>query len=81
MAKPQVENFRHNVGVLCAAHGEIQRVADRSGITRVYLSKIIHGHATPSLDIALAIAEGLDFALAELMAPPRQFKKNLAKTA
>lgn len=60
-------NFRDNVGSLCEEHGEIQRIADKAGISRVYLSKIIHGRATPTLDIAAQIATALDMPLASLL--------------
>lgn len=67
MAHPDTEIFRENVAELCAEHGQIEETANRAGISRVYLSRIINGHATPTLDIAAKIAEALKKPLPALL--------------
>lgn len=74
----EAENFRNNVAALCAEHGEIQRIAVKAGITRVYLSKIIHGKATPSIDVASSVAKALELPLADLLDSPKVLSKKLA---
>lgn len=74
MARREVVLFRKNVGILCEEHGRIQGVADQANISRVYLSKIINGHSTPTIEIALQIADALGYSLADLMSPhPKKF--------
>ena len=73
-------NFRLNLAVLCAEHGEIQNVSKRANITRPYLSKIIHGHATPTIDVASRVAYALGIALSDLLLAPKEFSKIVAKT-
>lgn len=67
MAHKQTEVFRENVAELCAEHGRIAEIAERAGISRVYLSRIINGHATPTLDIAAQIAEAVKIPLPALL--------------
>lgn len=77
----EARNFRANVGALCAEHGEIQRIADKAGITRVYLSKIIHGKATPTLDVAAKVASALDMPLSLLLDSPKKLSGILARAS
>ncbi|MGH7744294.1 MAG: helix-turn-helix domain-containing protein [Candidatus Dormibacteria bacterium] len=70
MAKPSsAEQFRRNVAALCAALGGIQRVATEAGISRVYLSRIIHGHAQPTIGVAGRIADAVGLPLGDLFRP------------
>jgi transcriptional regulator with XRE-family HTH domain len=74
MARREVTCFRNNVATLCAEHGRIQEVADKAKISRVHLSRIINGHATPTIEIALQIADALGFSLTDLLsAHPKNF--------
>ena len=67
MAQVQTERFRKNVGVLCAEHGRIQEIAEKAGLSRVYLSRVINGHAVPTIDVAARIADALGAPLGELL--------------
>lgn len=74
MARREVVLFRKNVATLCAEHGRIQEVADRAKISRVYLSRIVNGHATPTIEIALQISDALGYPLSDLLsAHPKNF--------
>lgn len=77
----ETRNFRANVGNLCAEHGEVQRVATDAKISRVFLSKIIHGKAVPTIEVAAQIADALEFPLAELVQDPSIFSLRLAKAS
>lgn len=79
MARREVTCFRNNVATLCAEHGRIQEVADQAKISRVYLSRIINGHATPTIEIALQISDALGYSLADLLSAHP--KKYFAETA
>ena len=69
-----VRNFQRNARTVCQRRrGEVCRLAKRAGISRVYLSQIIHGHARPSLAIAAKIARAADVPLAALMGSPKDF--------
>lgn len=81
MARIEVEHFRKNVAKLCAGYGEVQRIAVKAGITRAYLSKVIHGRATPSIDVALDIAEALELDLGVLFESPTKFAKHLPQAS
>ncbi|MDE2102412.1 MAG: helix-turn-helix domain-containing protein [Patescibacteria group bacterium] len=81
MAARETENFRRNVLSLCTEHGAIQRIADDAKITRPYLSKMLHGRATPSMDVAAAIAKALAIPLSELLQSPEKFMRNLARAS
>lgn len=73
-ARREVITFRKNVAMLCAQHGRIQSVADAARISRVHLSRIAHGKATPTIEIALYIADALGYSLADLMSShPNKF--------
>lgn len=76
MAHKQTEVFAANLAALCAEHGKVQEVADKAELSRVYVSKIIHGHAVPTLDVAARIAESLGISLADMLG-----KKSLRKLA
>lgn len=73
----EAENFRRNVAAACDVHGSKQELADNAGISNVYLSKIIHGKATPTIDVASKIAGALGVPLGKLLKSP----PNLAATA
>lgn len=66
MAHVKTRNFQRNVAALCERHGMVKRTADAAGITREYLSNVIHAKAVPTLDVALAIADALDVSLSDL---------------
>lgn len=68
MATAETRRFRAVLAFHCANHGEVQRIADRAGITRPYLSKVLHGKAVPSIEIASKIATALDITLADMVA-------------
>jgi len=57
MSSQQVEAFRRNLGLVC--NGNQGRIAASAGISRVFLNRIIRGHATPTLPVAFRIAEAL----------------------
>lgn len=67
MAHKQTETFRANLGELCAEHGQIQELATRAGLSRIHLSRIIHGHSVPTLDVAAKIADAAGFTLDRLL--------------
>jgi thiol-disulfide isomerase/thioredoxin/transcriptional regulator with XRE-family HTH domain len=60
MLHEQTVNFRENLAALCAGYGQVQRLADEAKLSRVYLSRLIHGHCVPSLDVAARIATRVD---------------------
>ncbi len=70
MASRKAENFRRNIAILCDGYGNVQKLASQAGITRVYLSKIIHGKAEPSLEIAVALADAAGRTMEELFVRP-----------
>lgn len=63
----QTEVFRENLATYCEEHGTIQELADAARLSRVYLSRIINGHATPTLDVAARIAEAMKTPLSALL--------------
>lgn len=67
MAHRQTEVFVANLAGICAEHGKVQEVADAAKLSRVYVSRIINGHAIPTLDVAARIAEALGKTLAEML--------------
>jgi transcriptional regulator with XRE-family HTH domain len=78
MPRAELEAFQDNLAEICAEHGEIQRVADAANISRVYLSRIIHGHVSPSYEVCLQIAEAVGESLAELS---QKRRKKIRQTA
>ncbi len=71
-------NFRKNLGSLCAEYGAVQRIATQAGISRVFLSRIIHGHATPTIEVAASIARAAGLSLSDLIGPPEKLSKKFA---
>lgn len=76
MAHLQTEVFRANIGSLCAEHGRVQEVADKAGLSRIHLSRIIHGHCVPTLDVAAKIADAVGIPLDRLL--KKSSKKSMA---
>ena len=72
IAHAQTENFRRNLAAVCADRGSIQRIADRAAIHRVYLSKVLHGHAIPSIEVAARIADAAGLSLAAIFRNPKR---------
>lgn len=64
MTTKAVEYFRKNLAALCA--GRQDEVAKAAGISRVHLSRIINGHACPSLEIAAKLCKVLGVSLSEV---------------
>jgi transcriptional regulator with XRE-family HTH domain len=75
MAQAETVQFRDNLARLSSGRGGIQRLAARIGITRVYLSKLIHGHQCPTLDTAARIANNLGVPLDDLISGPLSPRK------
>ena len=75
-----IENFRKNLKILCHGYGKSSRLAEKAGIHRVHLCKIISGKTTPGLDVAIAIAEALDMPLDSLVKNPTKSRR-LAKVS
>jgi putative transcriptional regulator len=67
MPHPKADNFRRNLAIACSEHGRIQNVADDAGVSRVYLSRIIHGKSVPTLEVAARIADALGIPLSDLL--------------
>jgi len=70
MAHKNIDYFRANLGRMCAGYGNVSRTAKAAGITREYLSTVIHGDAIPSLEVACQIADALQVPLEELFRRP-----------
>lgn len=64
MASVETRQFRTNLRPL--VDGRIESVAAAAGISRVYLSKILNGHCTPSLDVASDLARAVGVSLGSL---------------
>jgi hypothetical protein len=79
MAKTDVQNFRDNVAALCDERGALGRLAANAKISRVFLSKILNGHSTPSLGVAIDISRSVGVSLDMLALPPEIFSKNLPR--
>lgn len=63
-----------------AAHGlTLRQAADRSGMSRAFLSQVERGEASPSVASLTKIAEALDIHLAELFLPPIQRTEGLVR--
>jgi transcriptional regulator with XRE-family HTH domain len=77
MQKSNVMNdFSTNVKALLAAENlTIQDLAERCGMRRSYLSRLIHGHHSPSLSCVEQIAQALGVHAFEIITP--DFSKNL----
>lgn len=81
LAHRQTERFRKNLGTVCREHGAIQKIADDAGMTRAYVSNIIHGKVSPSLENSAKIADAIGLTLTDLLADPKEFSFQLQKTA
>ena len=81
MAHRQTVRFRKNLETICSEHGTIQSIADKAGISRPYVSNIIHGKVVPSLDNAAKIAEAVGISLTDMLADPKEFCVPLERTA
>jgi transcriptional regulator with XRE-family HTH domain len=71
MLHEQTVNFRENLAALCAGYGQVQRLADEANLSRVYLSRLIHGHCVPSLDVAARIATAAKVPLSAMLKKSR----------
>jgi transcriptional regulator with XRE-family HTH domain len=72
MAQVETEIFRQTLAGLCAEHGRIQEIADAAKLSRVFLSRIINGHAVPTLDVAARIAKAAKMPLPEMLKKSRK---------
>ena len=72
MAQAETEIFRGTLASLCAEHGKIQEIADSAGLSRVFLSRIINGHAVPTLDVAARIAKAAKMQLSDMLKKSRK---------
>jgi len=80
MALTAVAAFRERLAPIC--RGRQGEVAERAGISRVYLNRVLNGGAVPSLEIAERIADAAGFSLSEVLSsngdkppPTGQFAK------
>ena len=74
MPQAETERFRKNLAHACREHGEIQNIADKAGVSRVFVSRIINGHAVPSLDVAARLADAAGFSLGDMVEKnPKKF--------
>ena len=74
-----MEYFSENVKALLTAENlTIQELADKCNMRRSYLSRLIHGHHSPSLSVVQQIAEALGVQAHEIITP--DFSKNLQMT-
>lgn len=74
-----MEYFSENVKALLTAENlTIQELADKCSMRRSYLSRLIHGHHSPSLSVVQQIAEALGVQAHEIITP--DFSKNLQMT-
>lgn len=68
--------FSENVMELVKRDGiTLKDLADRCGMRRSYLSRLVHGHHSPSLEFVENIAKALGVEAHELITP--DFSKNL----
>lgn len=62
--------FCNNLRRLIRERGlTVQELADLCMVRRSYLSRLLHGHHSPSLDVAEQIANGCGVPLYELLTP------------
>lgn len=81
LAQRETERFCKNLASLCSEHGSIQKLADDAGMTRAYVSNVIHGKVSPSLEHAANIASALNLSLSDLLMDPKEFSRQIQKTA
>lgn len=53
----------------------IQELADRCGMRRSNISRLIHGHHSPTLEVAESIARACEIELYELLNPKLELEK------
>lgn len=71
-----MSQFTKNVAAIRKSKDlSIQEIADRIGIERSYLSRVLSGHHSPGLELAEKIAKACGVTLSDLLAS--NFKKNL----
>jgi transcriptional regulator with XRE-family HTH domain len=71
----ETDNFRANVKLLCQGYGTVSSLAAHLGIERSSTSRIVNGHATPTILQAEAIAQYFGYSLKQLLLPPEKFSK------
>lgn len=79
MAQSAVESFAKNLTELTKPYGSVSRLAEYMGWSRVYMSRVIHGHASVSMEDAEKIAHHLGFDLSDLLQPPKKFLAAMKK--
>lgn len=67
MAHIHTERFRKNLEFLCSEHGQVQALADKAGLSRVHVSRIIHGRSVPTIEVAAKLADALKIPLSALL--------------
>lgn len=74
------DNFRKNLRTLLNAKGISQRaIGEKSGISYPYVNRILQGTVTPALDICDALADAASVPLNEMVLPPREFERKIAR--
>lgn len=58
---------RFSANLQALAIGRHEEVAEKAGLSRVYISYIIHGHSVPRVDAAASIASALGKTLDEML--------------
>lgn len=75
-----LQNFRTNVRhALDELDISQTSLAEKSGITRPYLNRILQGQHEPSLTTCEAIADAIGQSLAALLDSPKKFREILKK--
>lgn len=75
-------NFTSNLAMVLDASSTTQRaVATKAGITPHYLTLVKQGTQTPSLVIAMKIADAVGYSLDSLLSTPREFAKKFKQSA
>lgn len=73
VAELDIDHFRENVRALCSERGAQRRLAEAVKISPPYLSDVLRGLKSPSLDIAYDIARALGVGLDTLGMPRKKF--------
>lgn len=82
MAQVETEYFRRNLAAICEGYGNLNRVAESAGISRGFISRVIHGKCTPNLEVAAQIAQGAGLTLSTMLRAPAEFSQEVsAKSA
>lgn len=58
---------RFSTNLQALAVGRHEEVAEKAGLSRVYISYIIHGHSVPRIDAAASIANALGKTVDEML--------------